>query len=60
MKAIGNDYAYHEVFTRQLLNFARPGDTLFVLGVSGSSPNVVNAVEWAKKQRCLCNCINGW
>jgi D-sedoheptulose 7-phosphate isomerase len=48
LTAIGNDYAYHEVFSRQLLNFARPGDTLFVLSVSGSSPNVVTAVEWAK------------
>ena len=48
LTAIGNDYAYQEVFSRQLLNYARPGDTLFVLGVSGSSPNVVTAVEWAK------------
>ena len=48
LTAIGNDYAYNEVFSRQLLNYARPGDTLFVLSVSGSSPNVVTAVEWAK------------
>lgn len=48
--AIGNDYAYHEVFSRQLINFAKRDDILFVLSVSGNSPNVVTAVEWAKSQ----------
>ncbi len=45
--AIGNDYAYEDVYLRQLQNFARPGDLVLTLGVSGNSPNVVKAVEWA-------------
>jgi D-sedoheptulose 7-phosphate isomerase len=45
--AIGNDYAYEDVFVRQLENYARPGDVVLVLSVSGNSPNVVKAVEWA-------------
>lgn len=45
--AIGNDYAYEDVYLRQLQNYARPGDLVFTLGVSGSSPNVVKAVKWA-------------
>ena len=49
MTAIGNDYAYEDVFVRQLENFARPGDLLMVMSVSGNSPNVVKAVEWAKR-----------
>jgi len=48
LTAIGNDYAYAEVFSRQLLNYGRPGDLFFVMSVSGNSPNVVTAVEWAK------------
>ena len=49
MTALGNDYAYEEVFSRQLMNYGKPGDLVFVMSVSGSSPNVVRGVEWAKK-----------
>ncbi|HEY0651671.1 MAG TPA: SIS domain-containing protein [Chryseosolibacter sp.] len=51
--AIGNDYAYEDVFVRQLMNFARPKDVLFTMSVSGSSPNLVKAVEWGKKNGCM-------
>jgi D-sedoheptulose 7-phosphate isomerase len=47
--AIGNDYAYEDVFLRQLENYARPGDVVLVMSVSGSSPNLVKAVEWCRK-----------
>jgi len=49
MSALGNDYAYEDVFVRQLHNYARPGDVVLVLSVSGNSPNVVKAVQWAKE-----------
>ena len=45
--ALGNDYSYEDIFARQLMNYARAGDILLVLSVSGSSPNLVRAVEWA-------------
>ena len=48
MTAIGNDYCYEDIFVRQLENFARPGDLAMALSVSGNSPNVVRAIEWAK------------
>ena len=47
--ALGNDYAYEDVYVRQLENYARPGDFVLVMSVSGNSPNVVKAVEWARK-----------
>src|SRR5215213_8420983 len=50
MTALGNDYAYEEIFVRQLTNFARAGDVVFVMSVSGNSPNLVRAVEWSVKQ----------
>jgi len=45
--ALGNDYSYEDVFMRQLQNFARPGDIVMTLSVSGSSPNLVKAMNWA-------------
>jgi len=47
MTALGNDYSYDEVFSRQLINYGRPGDLVLALSVSGNSPNVVKALEWA-------------
>ncbi len=48
MTAIGNDYSYDDIFARQLMNLAKPGDLLLTMSVSGNSPNLVKAVEWAK------------
>jgi D-sedoheptulose 7-phosphate isomerase len=45
--ALGNDYAYDQIFVKQLMNFARPGDVLLTMSVSGNSPNLVKAFEWA-------------
>jgi D-sedoheptulose 7-phosphate isomerase len=47
--AIGNDYKYEDIFKRQLENYAKEGDVVMVLSVSGSSPNLVTAVEWCRK-----------
>src|SRR6266571_2623006 len=51
MTALGNDYAYEEVFVRQLMNYGRAGDLVMTMSVSGSSPNLVRAVEWATRNR---------
>ena len=48
LTALGNDYAYEDVFVRQLHNYAKPGDIAMSLSVSGNSPNCVKALEWAK------------
>jgi D-sedoheptulose 7-phosphate isomerase len=48
LTALGNDYAYEDVYQRQLMNYGRSGDLVFVLSVSGNSPNLVKAVQWAK------------
>jgi D-sedoheptulose 7-phosphate isomerase len=49
MTALGNDYAYEDVFVRQLMNYGRAGDVVLTMSVSGSSPNLVKAVEWARQ-----------
>jgi len=47
--AIGNDYGYDRVFSRQLEALARPGDVAFGISTSGNSPNVVHGVSTAKR-----------
>jgi D-sedoheptulose 7-phosphate isomerase len=46
--ALGNDYNYEDIFVRQLMNYARTGDVLIGISVSGNSPNCVRAFDWAK------------
>jgi len=47
--ALGNDYSYDQVFVRQLTNYGRAGDIVLTMSVSGNSPNVVKALEWANE-----------
>jgi D-sedoheptulose 7-phosphate isomerase len=47
MTAIGNDYSYEDVYLRQLENYGKAGDIVLTMSVSGSSPNLVKAFEWA-------------
>jgi len=49
MTALGNDYAYEDVFVGQLQNYGQPGDIALSLSVSGNSPNCVKALEWARE-----------
>ena len=46
--AIGNDFGFDFVFSRQLSSAARPGDLLIVLTASGNSRNLLVAMEWAR------------
>lgn len=47
--ALANDEGYEAVFAGQLENFARPGDVLVVISASGNSPNLIRAVEMARR-----------
>lgn len=49
MTALGNDYAYDQIFARQLANYARAGDLALTMSVSGNSPNLVRALEWGNE-----------
>ena len=46
--AIGNDYAFEDVFARQVLAHGRPGDVLVALSTSGRSPDVLAAAAAAR------------
>ncbi|MBC7502321.1 MAG: phosphoheptose isomerase [Herminiimonas sp.] len=47
LTAIGNDYSYQEIFSKQVQAFGQSGDVLLALSTSGNSSNVIAAVEVA-------------
>lgn len=51
--AIGNDYSYDEVFSRQLEGIADEGDVVIGISTSGNSKNVIKAIEVANKIGCI-------
>jgi D-sedoheptulose 7-phosphate isomerase len=46
--AVGNDYSYDVIFSRQLEGLGKTGDLLIGLSTSGNSKNVIKAAETAK------------
>lgn len=46
--AIANDIGYDRVFSEQLINLIRPGDLLIAISASGRSPNILNAMSYAR------------
>jgi D-sedoheptulose 7-phosphate isomerase len=52
LTAIGNDYGFDRVFQRQVEALAVPGDLIVGISTSGNSPNVLLALELARKKGC--------
>ena len=50
MLAVANDISYDEIFRFQLQGHLKPGDIVIAISGSGNSKNVLNAVEYARKQ----------
>ncbi len=48
LTALGNDYSYEQIFSRQVEGLGEPGDVLIALSTSGNSKNVLEAVKAAK------------
>ena len=46
--AIGNDYVYENIFSRQLQANGKDGDVLIAISTSGNSDNIIKAIEEAK------------
>jgi D-sedoheptulose 7-phosphate isomerase len=47
LTAVGNDYSFKDIFSKQVQAFGQPGDVLLAMSTSGNSANVVAAVEAA-------------
>lgn len=50
LTAIANDYGYETVFARQLQGLVKEGDVVIGISTSGNSPNVLLAMEEAKRR----------
>ncbi|MBA3413746.1 MAG: SIS domain-containing protein [Chloroflexia bacterium] len=59
LTAWANDAGYERVFAEQLRSLARPGDLLVAISASGSSPNIVAAVEAARSLRTRTLALTG-
>lgn len=49
ISAIGNDYGYDRVFSRELQAIYKKGDVYIPITTSGNSLNIINSVEFAKR-----------
>jgi len=52
LTCLGNDYGYEHVFAKQIEFHGRSGDLLIAISSSGSSKNILNAVEAARRIDC--------
>ena len=52
LTSIGNDRGMEQIFSRQVEALARPGDLVVAISTSGNSPDVLRAVEAARRLGC--------
>ena len=57
--AIGNDYGFDHVFRRQVEALARPGDVVVGISTSGNSPNVLTALDEARRRGLVTLALTG-
>lgn len=53
LTCIGNDFAFTDLFARQVAAFGRPGDVAIGLTTSGRSANVLSGLEAARERRLV-------
>jgi D-sedoheptulose 7-phosphate isomerase len=50
LSAVGNDYSYSDIFSREIKSSIKKGDILICFSTSGKSKNVIKAIEVAKNK----------
>jgi D-sedoheptulose 7-phosphate isomerase len=59
LTAVSNDLGYEQVFARQVLGLAQPGDVLVAISTSGKSKNVLRAAQQAREVGCKTIALTG-
>jgi D-sedoheptulose 7-phosphate isomerase len=59
LTAIGNDYGYDKLFARQIQAHARSGDVFIAYSTSGTSANIVAALQEARSRGLVCIAMTG-
>ena len=54
LTAIGNDYGFEQIFTKQVQALGKAGDVFVGISTSGSSPNVIQALREARRKGLVC------
>ncbi len=57
--AVGNDYSFNEIFSKQVQAFGQAGDILLAISTSGNSANVLAAVEAALEREMRVVALTG-
>lgn len=52
LTAIGNDFGFEFIFSRQVEALAKSGDILLAISTSGNSQNIIKAIDTAKSKGC--------
>jgi D-sedoheptulose 7-phosphate isomerase len=59
LTAVGNDYSFNEIFSKQVQGLGQPGDVLLAISTSGNSANVKAAVEVALEREMRVVALTG-
>jgi len=59
MTAIGNDYDFNQIFSKQVRALGQPGDILLAISTSGNSANVLEAIEAAHDREMVVIALTG-
>jgi D-sedoheptulose 7-phosphate isomerase len=59
LTSIGNDTGFEQIFARQVEALSRPGDVVVGISTSGESPNVLRAMETARRLGCFTVALTG-
>jgi D-sedoheptulose 7-phosphate isomerase len=59
LTAVGNDYGYAQVFSRQISALGQPGDVLVAISTSGNSENVKQAIQAAHEREIRVIALSG-
>ena len=59
ISAIGNDYGYEKIFSRELESIANSDDIFIPISTSGNSPNIIEAIKVANKKNVRVMALTG-
>ncbi|MFC0399583.1 phosphoheptose isomerase [Paraburkholderia rhizosphaerae] len=59
LTALANDYAYDQIFARQIRALGQPGDVLLAITTSGNSANVLAAIDAAREREMIVVALTG-
>ena len=59
LTAIGNDYAFDQIYAKQVQALGQPGDVLLAITTSGNSANILEAIDAAHQKDMVVVALTG-